>query len=98
MTPDGRYVVFQTEAENFFADNDPDPPGATRVGGIFRYDRLTGDLQLVADGDIVSNADGSTLVRGAANPRSPTTGGTSRSRPVSGSSPATRTTTSTSSA
>jgi hypothetical protein len=68
MTPDGRYVVFQTQAENFFADNDPDPPGATRVGGIFRYDRLTGDLQLVADGDIVSNADGSTLVRGASNP------------------------------
>ena len=68
MTPDGRYVVFQTEAENFFADNDPDPPGATRVGGIFRYDRLTGDLQLVADGDIVSNADASTLVRGASNP------------------------------
>lgn len=68
MTPDGRYVVFQTQAENFFADNDPDPPGDTRVGGIFRYDRVTGDLQLVADGDIVSNADGSTLVRGASNP------------------------------
>jgi hypothetical protein len=68
MTPDGRYVVFQTQAENFFADNDPDPAGATRAGGIFRYDRTTGDLQLVADGNLISDADGSVLVRGASNP------------------------------
>jgi hypothetical protein len=68
MTPDGRYVVFQTLAENFFADNDPDPPGATRAGGIFRYDRTTGALDLVADGDQISGADGSVLVRGASNP------------------------------
>jgi hypothetical protein len=71
MTPDGRYVVFQTQATNFFAadGSDPDPPGETRIGGVFRYDRLTGDLQLVADGDLVSASNPNMVVtRGAANP------------------------------
>lgn len=67
-TPDGRYVVFRTRASNFFADDDPDPAGRRRVGGIFRYDRLTGALALVADGDETDAEDGSTLVRGAQNP------------------------------
>lgn len=69
VSGDGRYVVFQTRAANFFADDDPDPPGRIRRGGIFRYDRSTRALALVADGDQVDEADGSTLLlRGAANP------------------------------
>src|SRR6202042_1820225 len=55
ISANGRYVVFQTKATNFFendgvADGDPDPPGTCRSGGIFRYDQFTGELQLVADG------------------------------------------------
>jgi hypothetical protein len=68
MTPDGRYLVFQTRASNFFADDDPDPPGVARQGGVFRFDRSTGALSLVADGDQLSATDGSVLVRGASNP------------------------------
>ena len=65
ITPDGRYVVIQTRATNFFADDDPDPPDDLRLGGIFRYDRVTGAIALVADGDVVTQAD-STLVTGGA--------------------------------
>ncbi|MBS1869138.1 MAG: hypothetical protein JSS99_05700 [Actinobacteria bacterium] len=66
---DGRYVVFQTRATNFFADDDPDPAGRLRRGGIFRYDRATRALALVADGDQVAEDDPSTLLlRGAADP------------------------------
>lgn len=68
VTPDGRYVVFRTRASNFFADDDPDPEGRRRVGGVFRYDRATGALALVADGDETDATDGSVLVRGAQNP------------------------------
>ena len=32
ISGDGRFVVFETRARNFFADNDPEPPGALRHG------------------------------------------------------------------
>lgn len=73
VSANGRYVVFQTRATNFFADDgvaggDPDPPGTSRQGGIFRYDRPTGALALVADGTETKTADGSLVFLGAANP------------------------------
>lgn len=69
ITPDGRYVVLQTRATNFFADDDPDPAGTIRRGGIFRFDRETGRLQLVADGNaFATDAEGAQTLRGAANP------------------------------
>ena len=64
ISADGRYVVFQTRATNFYendgvAGGDPEPPGACRQGGLFRYDRDTGELALVADGNEVAvNAEG----------------------------------------
>ncbi len=59
ISADGRYVVFQTRATNFFEDDgvangDPEPLDACREGGIFRYDRDTGELALVADGSEVA--------------------------------------------
>jgi Tol biopolymer transport system component len=79
ISANGQYVVFQTKATNFFendgvADGDPDPPGTCRSGGIFRYDRFTGELQLVADGtEARLNAKGEcdpsqVIFRGAQNP------------------------------
>jgi Tol biopolymer transport system component len=61
ISGNGRYVVFQTRATNFFEDDggvvgphgvesDAEPAGTLRQGGIFRYDRDTGAIQLVADG------------------------------------------------
>lgn len=61
ISANGRYVVFQTRSTNFFEDDggligphgaeaDVEAPGTCREGGIFRYDRLTGQIQLVADG------------------------------------------------
>lgn len=52
ISADGRYVAFQTLARNFFADDDPDPPGEYRAGGIFRFDLRTRTLEKVADGDL----------------------------------------------
>lgn len=68
VSADGRYVVFQTRAANFFADGDPDPPGTIRRGGIFRYDRTTRQLALVADGDMRDEATGDLVLRGASAP------------------------------
>ncbi|MCW3065245.1 MAG: hypothetical protein JWN32_2417 [Solirubrobacterales bacterium] len=68
VSGNGRYVAFSTRARNFFADDDPDPPGAYRVGGIFRRDLQTGTLQIVASGDVHSEADDSLLTRGAQRP------------------------------
>jgi Tol biopolymer transport system component len=68
ISSDGRYVAFFTRARNFFADDDPDPPGKYRVGGIFRRDLETGALVLVADGDLRKESDDSLLLRGARNP------------------------------
>lgn len=64
ISANGRYVVFQTRATNFFEDDgvpdgDPEPPSACREGGIFRYDQDTGELALVADGtEVALNAKG----------------------------------------
>jgi hypothetical protein len=82
ISADGRYVVFQTRATNFFEDDggvlgphgpeaDVEPPGTLREGGIFRYDRVTGAIQLVADGSEVHTAGaekGILIFRGAQNP------------------------------
>jgi Tol biopolymer transport system component len=79
ISANGQYVVFQTKATNFF-ENDgetqqekeaAEPPGTLREGGIFRYDRVTGQLQLVASGNLVVNEGpeaGRVLIRGAVNP------------------------------
>ena len=68
ISSDGRYVVIDTRATNFYADGDADPPGATRAGGVFRRDTVAGALVKVADGDLISEADGSLLRRGAHAP------------------------------
>jgi Tol biopolymer transport system component len=68
VSADGRYVVFQTRATNFFADGDPDPPDRIRQGGIFRYDRTSGALALVADGDQLDEQTGDLVLRGATSP------------------------------
>ncbi len=79
ISADGRYVVFQTRATNFFEDDGEsagerqaaEPPGTLREGGIFRYDRATGQLQLVASGNLVVSEGpeaGKVLARGAVNP------------------------------
>jgi hypothetical protein len=79
ISANGQYVVFQTKATNFFENDgvpggDPDPPGTCRGGGIFRYDRFTGELALVADGtEARLNAKGecessNLIFRGAENP------------------------------
>src|ERR1700735_3381508 len=82
ISADGRYVVFQTRATNFFEDDggvigphgiepDVEPPGTLRDGGIFRYDRLTGAIQLVADGSEVwteGPEKGALVFQGAESP------------------------------
>lgn len=69
ISGDGRYVAFATRARNLFADDDPDPKGQFRAGGIFRRDLQTGSLELVAHGDLRPEAAPDTLiVRGALNP------------------------------
>jgi Tol biopolymer transport system component len=82
ISADGRYVVFQTRATNFFEDDggvagphgvepDAEPSGTLREGGIFRYDRVTGAIQLVADGTEVHTEGpekGKLIFRGAQNP------------------------------
>jgi hypothetical protein len=79
ISGNGRYVVFQTKATNFFENDgvpggDPEPQGACREGGIFRYDRLTGELALVADGtEVQRNIEGEcepshVIFTGAENP------------------------------
>jgi hypothetical protein len=52
VSADGRYVAIQTRARNFFADDDPDPPGRFRTGGVFRFDLQTRSLEKVADGNL----------------------------------------------
>lgn len=64
----GRYVAIQTRSRNFFADDDPDPAGQYRTGGIFRSDLRTRTLVKVADGDLLRESDNAFLRRGAANP------------------------------
>jgi hypothetical protein len=68
ISGDGRYVVFQTRARNLYADDDPDPPGRYRVGGLFRMDLATRAIELVADGDLRDEATDAPIARGAQNP------------------------------
>jgi Tol biopolymer transport system component len=79
ISANGQYVVFQTKATNFFEEDGEtesereaaEPPGTLREGGIFRYDRENGQLQLVASGNLVANEGpeaGKVLIRGAVNP------------------------------
>ena len=69
LSGDGRYAAFSTRARNFFADDDPDPGGQFRAGGIFRRDLQTGGLDLVARGDLrPESAPDTILIRGALNP------------------------------
>ncbi len=68
ISADGRYVAIQTRARNFFDDDDPDPPGLYRVGGVFRFDLTTQALEKVADGDLFEEGSNQFLRRGASNP------------------------------
>lgn len=68
ISADGRFVAIQTRARNFFADDDPDPAGRYRVGGIFRFNLATRALELVADGDFRDEASNAVVLRGAQNP------------------------------
>jgi hypothetical protein len=68
ISADGRYVAIETQARNLFADDDPDPPGQFRVGGIFRFDLQSRALEKVADGSLMRESDGALLRRGAGNP------------------------------
>ena len=68
VSGDGRFAAFATRATNLFADDDPDPEGTDRLGGIFRRDLASGLLRPVADGDLVAEADGSLIRTGARNP------------------------------
>ncbi|MGC1852888.1 MAG: hypothetical protein WA687_10675 [Solirubrobacterales bacterium] len=72
ISADGRYVAFQTLARNFFADDDPDPPGQYRAGGVFRFDLQTRALQKVANGDLFAeegeHESNEFLRLGASNP------------------------------
>lgn len=65
ISSDGRYVVFRTASRNLFPPEIKDPPGQHYRGGVFRRDLLTGTLELVALGDLVSGDD--TLVRRGAD-------------------------------
>lgn len=68
ISGDGRYVAIQTQARNFFADDDPDPPGRYRAGGVFRFDLEARRLEKVADGDLFEETGNAFVRRGAANP------------------------------
>lgn len=68
ISADGRYVAIQTRARNFFADDDPDPAGKYRAGGVFRFDLATKALEKVADGDLFDEETNGFLRRGASNP------------------------------
>lgn len=68
ISADGRYVAIDTLARNLFRDDDPDPAGEFRMGGVFRFDLQTKALEKVADGNFMREGDGALLHRGAANP------------------------------
>jgi hypothetical protein len=70
ISADGRYVAIQTRARNFFADDDPDPPGQFRAGGLFRFDLQTRALAKIADGSVFDelNPDHPLVHLGAARP------------------------------
>jgi hypothetical protein len=68
ISADGRYVAIETLARNLFAAEDPDPPGAHRTGGIFRFDLQTRGLEKVADGSLIDDDSAQVIHRGASNP------------------------------
>lgn len=69
ISASGRFVAFTTRARNFFDDSDADPEGQFRAGGIFRRDLESGRLELVAHGELRSEASpDDVLVRGAVSP------------------------------
>lgn len=68
ISANGRYVAVQTRSRNFFAADDPDPPGRYRAGGIFRFDMNAKTLEKVADGSLFDEATNEFLRRGASNP------------------------------
>jgi WD40-like Beta Propeller Repeat len=68
ISADGRYVAIETLARNLFGADDPDPPGAHRTGGIFRFDLQTRALEKVADGSLVDDGSGAVIRRGASSP------------------------------
>ncbi len=68
ISADGRYVVLETQSRNFFADDDPDPPGAYRKGGIFRFDLQTRALAKVADGNLYDESSNDFMRIGASRP------------------------------
>lgn len=70
ISADGDYVAIDTQARNFFADDDPDPPGRFRAGGVFRFDLRTRALEKVADGNLFEESGPEPLLvhRGASNP------------------------------
>ena len=82
ISANGRYVAIQTRARNFFAEDDPDPPGEYRAGGIFRFDLQTRALEKVADGDLLSEGDNELIRRGASTHPSARTAASSPSPPA----------------
>lgn len=68
LSADGRYVVFRTTSRNLFPPEIKDPPGRHYRGGVFRRDLLTGALELVALGDLLTDADDTLVLRGADSP------------------------------
>lgn len=69
LSGDGRFAFFTTRARNFYADDDADPAGRFRVGGIFRRDLVTGALAVVAHGEVRTEAaPDEVATRGALNP------------------------------
>lgn len=68
ISADGRYVAIETFSRNFFADDDADPAGEYRAGGIFRFDLQTLALVKVADGNLFEEGSNAFLRRGAFNP------------------------------
>jgi Tol biopolymer transport system component len=68
ISPDGRYVAFQTRARNLFPDSYVDPDGRYTQGGLFRSDLETGALELIALGDARRVTDDALVTRGAQDP------------------------------
>ncbi len=68
VSADGNYVVIQTRARNFFADDDADPDGKYRAGGLFRVRDRHPQPGKVADGDLFDEESNEFLRRGASNP------------------------------
>jgi hypothetical protein len=69
ISADGHYAAIETFSRNLFTDDDPDPPGEFRAGGLFRFDLQTRALQKIADGNLFEEGgEGKFLRRGASNP------------------------------